>query len=71
MKKSDVPIVFELLNKHLKAHRLNMVFTPEEVDHFFLPRQGVIHSYVVEDAHSVTDFFSFYSLPSSILKHAT
>ncbi len=28
-------------------------------------------SYVVEDSKTITDFFSFYSLPSSILKHET
>jgi glycylpeptide N-tetradecanoyltransferase len=31
----------------------------------------VIHSYVVEDTKTITDFFSFYSLPSSVLKHET
>lgn len=41
----------------------------DEVEYFFLPRDGVIYSYVVEDAREVTDFFSFYSLPSSVLKH--
>lgn len=34
-----------------------------------VPRDKVIYSYVVEDAKTITDFFSFYSLPSSILKH--
>jgi len=36
-----------------------------------LPRENVINSYVVEDSKTITDFFSFYSLPSSILKHET
>ena len=36
-----------------------------------LPRDGVVDSFVVEDPHTkeVTDFLSFYHLPSSILKH--
>jgi glycylpeptide N-tetradecanoyltransferase len=38
------------------------------VKHFLLPQQNVIYSYVVEDKGQITDFFSFYSLPSSILK---
>ncbi len=29
----------------------------------------MIYSYVVEKNKKITDFFSFYSLPSSILKH--
>jgi glycylpeptide N-tetradecanoyltransferase len=36
-----------------------------------MPRDNVIHSYVVEDEKTITDFYSFYSLPSSILKHDT
>ena len=37
-----------------------------------LPRKGVLESYVVVDPETkkVTDFFSFYSLPSSCLRHA-
>ena len=34
-----------------------------------LPQKDVVYSYVVEDkAGKITDFFSFYSLPSSVLK---
>jgi glycylpeptide N-tetradecanoyltransferase len=46
-------------------------FSEKEVEHFILPRENVVESYVVEDpdTHKVTDFFSFYHLPSSILKH--
>jgi len=36
-----------------------------------MPREGVINSYIIEDDQSITDFFSFYTLPSSILKHDT
>jgi glycylpeptide N-tetradecanoyltransferase len=34
-----------------------------------LPREGVVYSYVIEDPDrkDITDFFSFYSLPSSII----
>jgi glycylpeptide N-tetradecanoyltransferase len=50
---------------------MHIQFTPEEVQHFFLPREWVIESFVVEDPNNdeITDFFSFYSLPSSVLKH--
>jgi len=36
-----------------------------------LPREWVVESFVVEDAKEkkITDFISFYSLPSSVLKH--
>lgn len=71
MKKQDVPRVTELLNQHLKTVRAHIIFTQEEVDYYFVPRDDVIHSYVVEDIKTITDFYSFYSLPSSILKHET
>jgi len=45
-----------------------------EVKHFLLPREGVIDSYVVEEINEkkekvITDFISYYTLPSSVLKH--
>jgi len=69
MKKQDVPRVQELLNKYLSTVTLHVHFSQEEIEYFLLPRDGVIYSFVVEDEHDITDFFSFYSLPSSVLKH--
>lgn len=71
MRQSDVPRVTELLNKYLEQWRTHIIYTKEEVAYYFLPRDDVIHSYVVEDTKTITDFFSFYSLPSSVLKHET
>ena len=69
MKKSDVPRVHELLNAYLAKTRVHFHFSQQEIAYFLLPRDGVVHSYVVEDAKQVTDFFSFYSLPSTVLRH--
>ena len=69
MQRRDISCVTKLLNEYLKNVRVHITFNEEEVMHFLLPREDVIHSYVVEDSKTVTDFFSFYSLPSSILKH--
>jgi glycylpeptide N-tetradecanoyltransferase len=58
------------LNAYLQQFKLRIQFTVEEVAHFLLPREWVIESFVVEDDNKViTDFVSFYSLPSSVLKH--
>ena len=70
METKDAKAVFHLLNAHLSKYKLNIQFTVEEVKHFLLPREGVIEAYVIEDtSKNITDFISFYSLPSSILKH--
>jgi glycylpeptide N-tetradecanoyltransferase len=43
----------------------------EEIQHWFLPKHDIVTTYVVEDpsTHQVTDFISFYNLPSSVVNH--
>ena len=46
--------------------------TLEEFRHWLLPRDGVVSAYVVESSSgAITDFCSFYPLPSSCVKHPT
>jgi glycylpeptide N-tetradecanoyltransferase len=68
MEKKDVDGVHGLLLKYLDRFQLKIVFSKEEVVHWLLPRDKVINSYVVESGEgNITDFVSFYHLPSSIL----
>ena len=71
MKEADAPQVHKLLNDFLGDKKLNIQFSPEEIIHYLMPREGVMTTYVKEDETSgnLTDFFSFYCLPSSILKN--
>ena len=78
MKKKDVSQVTKLLNNYLKKFELYFHFKEDEVRHFFLPRKDVIYTFVLESnvegadgkkEPQVTDFLSFYCLPSSILKN--
>ena len=73
MQEKDVPRVCQLLNEHLDSIKIHIMFTEDEIAHFLLPRDDVIYSYVVEEfknnTNTITDFYSFYSLPSTILKH--
>ncbi|WVR06681.1 glycylpeptide N-tetradecanoyltransferase [Kwoniella sp. DSM 27419] len=82
MVQADVPQVGNLLRKYLARFDIVQTFgKDEEVEHWFLSGQGreengkrveqVVWAYVVEDptTHLITDFMSFYSLPSSIMKH--
>lgn len=73
MVEEDAPGACALLADYLTRFDMYTVMTIDEFKHWLLPREGVIYSYVVEDPKSgdVTDFFSFYSLPSSIIKHPT
>lgn len=50
---------------------MHIEFTAADVEYFLVPREGVIEAYVVQDPESgeITDFISFYCLPSSVLRH--
>ncbi|KAL1264201.1 hypothetical protein QQF64_004556 [Cirrhinus molitorella] len=66
----DVPVVKALLREHLKAFHLSTCLTLEDVEHWLLPQDGVIDTYVVESmADTITDMVSFYTLPSMALNH--
>ncbi|KAG2201399.1 hypothetical protein INT46_010393 [Mucor plumbeus] len=76
MRPEDASQVRILLNKYLQRFDFAPVFeTDEDVKHWILPHDKVVWSYVVENSEKkITDFFSFYSLPSSVIgnpKHST
>ena len=54
----------------MKKFDLAPVYTLEEFKHWFMPRDGIIDSFVVEQNGVITDFGSFYHLPSTIMNHA-
>ena len=45
------------------------IFSEEDFNHWFLPREGIIDSFVVEQNGVITDLCSYYHLPSSIMQH--
>ncbi|KAN0061814.1 glycylpeptide N-tetradecanoyltransferase [Thecaphora frezii] len=79
MRHEDVPAVGKLLRRYMRRFDMAPRFSDEEVSHIFLSGRGVdiddkrqkqvTWTYVVEnpETHRITDVFSFYSLPSSIL----
>lgn len=70
MQEKDVEQVQVLLAKYLEKFKVHGYYSNEEVKHWFVPRKGVVYSFVVENSkNEITDFISFYSLPSSILQH--
>lgn len=66
----DIPCVMKLFEQYMSRFQLSHHMNIEEFTHWFLPRDKVIYSYVVfedDDKPEILDFFSFYSIPSSIL----
>ncbi|KAF2141005.1 uncharacterized protein K452DRAFT_251873 [Aplosporella prunicola CBS 121167] len=75
MQKKDVAQVQDLLVRYLARTDMSQEFSQEEVEHWLLhtddsPNDQVVWSYVVEDpaSNKVTDFFSFYSLESTVIR---
>jgi len=48
MKKEDIDAVQKLLNNYLNKFEVAPVFSREDVEHWLIPRDEVIFSYVVE-----------------------
>lgn len=73
MELRDVPAVTRLLRAYLLEFVVAPDFDELDVEHWILPKDDVVDSYVVEspETHKITDFCSFYTLPSSILGHPT
>ena len=76
LKKEDIDQVFELFKRYQSRFELIQIFTKEEFEHNFIGEESlpldkqVIFSYVVEQPDGkITDFFSFYSLPFTILNN--
>jgi len=78
MKATDIPEACKLLNEYLSRFSLVPVFTEEDFQHWFLPREDIIDTYVVDKPDSssptglkITDLVSFYTLPSTVMNHPT
>lgn len=64
----------KLVTTFLEKFQLVPEYSLEDFRHWFFPRDEVVYSFVVEKAGVVTDFISFYTLPSHIIgnpKHST
>lgn len=70
MIKSDILSAHNLLCEYFKSFDIAPIFTENEFEHWFLPRENIIYSYVIETKNKITDFISFYSVPTTILNHS-
>lgn len=85
MEVKDLSAVSELFRRYMERFDMIPLFDEEDIRHQFLSgrgtgereastgrRQGqVVWTYLVEhpETHAITDFFSFYTLPSTIVAH--
>ncbi|XP_061564324.1 glycylpeptide N-tetradecanoyltransferase 1-like isoform X2 [Cololabis saira] len=70
MAKEDVALIHTLLQKNLCNFHLSPILSLQEVEHWLLPREHLIDTYVVEaDDGALTDVVSFYSISSRVLNH--
>lgn len=70
MREADVPAACALLTAFNEQFDLRIKFSEPEFAHWYLPRKGVVYSYVVEgEDGAITDMCSFYSLPSSVIRN--
>ncbi|KAI3365267.1 hypothetical protein L3Q82_010360 [Scortum barcoo] len=70
MTKEDVLGVHSLLQANLRKFPLSPILSVQEVEHWLLPRENVIDTYIVEgDDGAPTDVVSFYSVSSRVLNH--
>ncbi|TYI48235.1 hypothetical protein E1A91_D13G232800v1 [Gossypium mustelinum] len=69
MELRDVLAATRLLRNYLSQFVVSPDFDENDVQHWLLPTEDVVDSYLVEspETHDITDFCSFYALPSSIL----
>lgn len=69
MKTEDIDATHKLLVEFLSRFDLAPYFTKEDFVHWFVPRPNIIDSFVVENNNVITDFVSYYTLPSSVMHH--
>ncbi|XP_054712254.1 glycylpeptide N-tetradecanoyltransferase 2-like [Uloborus diversus] len=69
LKEKDVKQACALLAEYLLKFDLAPSFSLEEFRYWFLPRPDIVNSFVVEVNGTITDFVSFYTLPSTVMHH--
>ena len=59
-----------MIETNRKKYSISEILSKEEISHYFLPRNNIIYSYVLEDENKkIKDFFTFYGLSRTILNN--
>lgn len=65
----DMKALRALMMKYLSQFKIYVEFSKKDFQHFFVRRENILESFVIETNGKITEFFSFYCLPSSVLNH--
>ncbi|KAI8903717.1 acyl-CoA N-acyltransferase [Gorgonomyces haynaldii] len=68
MQVKDAKPVQQLLHQYLEQFAVTPQFSEEDVQHWLLPRDGVIYSYIIEEEGQITDSHLFYYAPKGLGK---
>jgi len=71
MRVDDVAACTRLFEAYMSRFDLTPAFNDDDFVHWFTPRKGIVNSYVVDYQGEITDFISFYTLPSTVMHHPT
>lgn len=69
MTKKDVPVVHRLLREYLSQFNLVPAMNQEEVEHWLLPRENIIDTYLVEVKKYSRDDFCLETLLERLYKN--
>jgi len=71
LRAEDMAACTRLFETYMSRFDLTPAFNVDEFIHWFTPRKGIVNSYVVDHQGEITDFISFYTLPSTVMHHTT
>ncbi len=71
LEEKDIPKVFSLFQSYISQFKVYPIFNEEDFRYWFLPKdKDILYCNVVlNETNDITDMFSFFCLPSKILKH--
>ncbi|CAF1221618.1 unnamed protein product [Adineta steineri] len=70
MRDADMPQAWKILTQYLTKFDLAPVFSLDEFEYLCKNRSSIVSAFVVEsDQGEITDFISYYHLPSTIINH--
>ena len=68
MEEKDLPQIIELIKNNSKKYKIFEILTNEEISHWFLPKNNIIYTYVLENENQqITDFCSFFGMTRTVI----